>query len=338
MISLEDIRRRAANVLPSTVFQRYGDSPTIRSYTDWSVFEDAFKLPPSAGAVSGADPVDVLPSFSFDPSASRMLAHHFANLLSAFSANGGTITLRSDRGALTLQHVILCVHGDKAVNLRDVAGDGPKSATVDVLVSPGAALNLRLALFGEHPQYLHLRYHLGDRSRVSVRAAVVGNNAHVHHEFFLNGAKSVLRYTGASLRGRSDVITDVYVRGREDFAHVSHALFSAPSDFLVHRGLLRVDRGSSMADADMDSAFYTTGGLAISVPALEVLTDNVVRASHRSRDLSLGDEQVFYLRSRGLSGADVLDVYVSSLLEHYLGDLVSDGAVRSAVRSFSESI
>ena len=338
MIRVEDIRKRAASVLPETGFQRYGDSPTIRSYTDWSAFEDAMRLSVSSGFVSGVVRRDTLTSFSFDPSQNRMLAYHFANLPAAFIANDDTVVLRSEADVFALQHVLFCVNGEENITIHDFASDGPKSTTLDVLVHPGASLRLKILVSGAFPQYLHARYHLGSGSTLSIQSVVLSGNARVHHEFFLNGSSSSLRYTGASIRGRSDVITDAFVRGSNNTARLSHALFSAEGDFLVHRGVIRVERTSTGTDADMDSAFYTTGGLAVSVPTLEVLTDDVRRASHRSRDLSLGEEQMLYLRARGLSESEILDLYVSSLLEHYAGNLKDEKTVRSAIRAFSESI
>jgi len=338
MIRVEDVRKRAARVLPETSFQRYGDSPTIRSYTDWPALEDAMRLPVSSGSVSGVVRRDTLTSFSFDPSQNRMLAYHFANLPAAFVANDDTVVLRSEADMFALQHVLFCVNGERNITIRDLASDGPKSTTLDVLVHPGASLQMKILVSGDFPQYLHVRYHLGNDSTLSVQSVVLGKNAHAHHEFFLNGSSSSLHYAGASIRGRSDVITDAFVRGSNNTVRLSHALFSAEGDFLVHRGVIRVDRTSTGTDADMDSAFYTTGGLAVSVPTLEVLTDDVRRASHCSRDLSLGEEQMLYLQTRGLSESEILDLYVSSLLEHYAGELKDEEIVRYAIRSFSESI
>ncbi|MDN5358527.1 MAG: hypothetical protein PWP76_370 [Candidatus Diapherotrites archaeon] len=338
MISIEKIRERAKKALPKTSFQPYGDSPTVKSYTDWSAFENAFSLPASSGKVSGATATDKLTSFSFQPEENRMLAYHFSHLPGAFVADSDTIILESERNSLALQHVLFCLDGDRNVHIEDLASTGPKSATLDMLVRPGAHVNLSVFISGQHSQYLHIRYHLGDSSELSVNSAVLGINTHVHHEFFLNGSGSRVSYSGASIRGRSDLITNAFVSGNDNVIRIAHAVFSAPDDFVVHRGAIRVARTSSGTDADMDSAFYTTGGLAVSAPMLEVLTDNVIRASHRSRDLSLSDEQILYLQTRGLPASEALSVYVEKLIEQYVGNLASDERVISAIKSFSESL
>ncbi len=338
MIRLDDIRKRAQAALPNTAFQPHGDSPTIKSYTDWSAFEKAMSLPVSYGVFSGVNPTDVLASISFDPAANRMLAHHFANIISFFLADSDHITLSSEKDHFALQHVLLCVRNDGTIRIDDLAESGPKSATIDVLVHPGVSSSLLLRVSGDFPQHLHIRYHLGDSSSVDVSSVVIGKNAHVHHEFFLNGSGASVRYRGASIRGRSDVVTDAFVRGSDNFARVSHALFSAKSDFLVHRGVIRVERQSSGANVDMDSAFYTVGGLAVNVPMLEVLTSDVSRASHRARDLALDSERLFYLQTRGLSLSSAEELYVSSIMRSFAGDLATRDFVKDAIRSFAESL
>ncbi len=338
MITLEDIRRKARAALPDAVFQQYGDSPTIKSYTDWSAFEAAMDLPVSSGGVSGARPVDALASISFDPSVSRMLAYHFSNLPSFFLASSDSLVLSSDRDRFALQHVLFCVRENGTIRIDDLAEGGPKSATIDVLVHPGVTASLLLRVSGNHPQHVHVRYHLGNGSSLDVSSVVIAQNAHVHHEFFLNGARASLCYSGASVRGRSDVITDAYIRGSDNFARISHALFSADGDFLVHRGVIRVERQSSGADVDMDSAFYTIGGLAVNVPMLEVLTSDVSRASHRARDLALDPERLFYIQTRGLSLSAAEELYVSSIMRSFAGDLAAEDFVKAAIRSFAGSL
>ena len=338
MIRIADVRKRAVEAIPDVAFQPHGDSPTIKSYTDWNVFNEAMSLPVSSGSVSGASPTDVLASFSFDPSANRMLAYHFANLPSFFMSDSDHIVLASNGDAFSLQHVLICAREKRTVRIDDIAENGPKSTTIDVLVRPDVSVSILLRVSGNHPQHLHVRYHLGNGSSLDVSSVVIGQNAHVHHEFFVNGSGASVTYRGASIRGRSDVITDVFISGDSDFARVSHGLFSAESDFLVHRGVIRVERRSSGADVDMDSAFYTTGGLAVNVPMLEVLTSDVTRASHRARDLALDEDRMFYLRTRGLSPASAEELYVSSIMRRFAGDLAEEEFVQRAIKSFAESL
>ncbi len=339
MISLDDLRRRAADALPHALFQPYGDSPTIRSYTDWSVFEKLFGLPPAEPEVSGATTSNSIPSVSFDPAAHRMLAFHFSRLQAFHVVGGSELYVRSIPDYFSHAHALLCVRDDRELFLDFSAADGPASLTLDVLVRPGAHVDLNILVRGVHPQFLHARYNLGGDTSISIRSAVLGQNAHVHHEFFQNGEGSRVDYSGASIGGRSDVVTDAAVYGVGSFNRTAHAVFSAPGDFVVHRGVLRVLRSATGADVDMDSAFLTTGGLAASVPMLEVLTGNVRRASHRSRDLSMGDEQIFYLQSRGLSPSEAVELYVAEIVKERLGDrLFSSDSVVRAVRSFSESL
>ncbi|NPA77095.1 MAG: hypothetical protein GXN93_05070 [Candidatus Diapherotrites archaeon] len=338
MIRLDDVRERARAVLPSTAYQPYSDSPTIRSYTNWDAFEDAFSADHwTVGRVSGATPTDAIPSLSFDPSSNRALAHHFARLPSFHLWDGSDTVALEASGNHTAQHVVFCIREDASILLKDIAPYS-KSATLDVLVRPGVSADLSLLVQGAAVQYVHLRVHLGASSSFSSRLAVVGKNTHVHYEVFLNGEGASVDVSGGSVGGRSDVITDVFTRSSNNRAYVRHVLFSAPGDFLVHRGVIRVERGAVAADVDMDSAFLTTGGLAVSVPQLEILTDDVSHAAHRSRDLSPSSEQLFYAQTRGVRSAEFMQMYVDSILRSRVGSLADEDIVISAIKSFSESL
>ncbi len=338
MLRLDDIRKRAADVLPTTTYQPYGDSPTIRSYTRWELFEDAFSGDAwDRGKVIGAVPVDAIPSFSFDPSRSRALAHHFSKLPAIYTWDGSKELLLESGEGHTAQHILFCVRNDAKIYIRDVSRNS-KSATLDILVRPGVSADISLLVSGSAPQYLHIRVHLGRESRFTSRLAVIGQDAHVHYEVFLNGERASTDISGGSIGGRSDVVTDVFAGSKSNRAFVRHLIFSSPGDFLAHRGVIRVERASSGAEVDMDSAFLTTGGLAVSVPQLEILTDDVVHAAHRSRDLSPDDEQVFYAQTRGLSSDAFLELYVKELLRSRVASLADAPEVQNAVKSFSESI
>lgn len=339
MIHIDDVRRNAVSALPRTVYQSYGDSPTIKAYTNWSIFEDALSRDDySIGEVIGAHPVDAIPSLTFDPASNRALAHHFSKLPSFLLWDGSEHVLSRSSQTHAAQHIIFCIQEDSSVFLEDIADLSSKSLTVDVLVRPGVSLRLEHLVRGNHPQYTHIRIHLGKGSSFSGNLAVIGSNIHVHYEAFLNGHFASFALSGASITGRSDVITDAFARSESNTASVRHLLLSSPGDFLVHRGVLRVENQSSGALVDMDSAFLATGGFVAAVPQLEVLTDNVRGASHRARDLGLGEEQVFYMLSRGLRADEIMDVYVTGLVENLLGKLGKNENIRSAIKLFSESL
>lgn len=338
MIRIDDVRKAALSALPDTVYQPYGDSPTVRAYTDWSMFEGAFSRGGvSPGTVKGARPAGAVPSFSFDPGSNRALAHHFSKLPSFLLWDGSGYVLSGSSRAHTTQHFFFCVEKGSEVLLEDLADTSSKSLTADVFVRPGASLRLQHIVRGSHPQYTHLRVHLGAGASLSVNLAVIGSNAHVRYEVFLNGPSASFELSGASITGRSDVITDAFVRSESNTASVRYLLLSSPGDFLVHRGVLRVEHRSSMALVDMDSAFLTAGGFVAAVPQLEVLTDDVRGASHRARDIGLDDERVFYLLSRGLGVEEAVEMYLKDVVGDLLGELAGEETVVSALRSFSGS-
>jgi len=338
-MDLITLRREAERALPDTVYQRYGDSPTVKSYTDWSVFERVLSARNySPGEVAGASPVDSLPRFSFDPSSHRALAYHFSRLPAFFSWDGSPRVVSASRYGHSAQHFYVHVRGKRELVLEDVAAVSSKTLTLDVFIEEGGALLLNHFLHGGHPQYTHLRVHLGRGASFTGRLAVLGRNAHVRYDVFLHRRGADFSLSGLSVTGRSDVVTNATVCSERSSVNVRHLLLSSPGDFLVHRGVLRVDRPASAAAVEMDSAFITSGGFVAAVPQLEVLTDRVRRATHKVRDAGLSTEQLFYMLSRGISEETAWALYVERFAETLLGEMCRDGRVVSALRSFSKTL
>jgi len=339
MIHINNIRRKAEQALPNTAYQNSADSPTVRGYTDWSVFEGVLPADRySRGEVVGVRSTAAIPSFDFAPSSHRALAHHFSRLPSFFAWDGSPHVVSKSTSGHTAHHFFLPVSCGSELFLEDIALKSSKTLTIDVFVEDGGSLHLLHLLNGTYPQYTHVRIHLGAGSSFSGHLAVIGSNAHINYEAFLYGKQASFSLSGLSITGRSDVVTDAILRSENGTVNVKHLLLSSPRDFLAHRGVVRVEPSSSGALVDMDSSFITSGGFVAVVPQLEILTDNVRAASHRARDIGLDDERVFYMRSRGLSGEDVFRTYVEHLARELLGELSSNEKASEYIRSFSGSL
>jgi Fe-S cluster assembly protein SufD len=99
----------------------------------------------------------------------------------------------------------------------------------------------------------------------------------------------------------------------------------------VWRGMIRVDPGAQQTDAFQESRnlLLTPKAHADAIPGLEIEADDV-RCTHAAAIAQVDREQLYYLRSRGLSRADatrlVLDGFLQALVER-----ASDGPIRQAL-------
>jgi Fe-S cluster assembly protein SufD len=191
-------------------------------------------------------------------------------------------------------------------------------------------------------QNAHLRYvnaqDLNDRSLVfgSQRAHVArdgvlewaalgfgGKTGRVRMATTLLGPNAEARVTGAyAPHGRQHVDYDTYQE---------HAAPGCTSDLAfrgilndrassVWRGMIKVDPGAQQTDAFQEcrNLLLTKRAHADAIPGLEILA-NDVRCTHAAAVAQIDPEQLYYLRSRGLS----LDVARRLVIEGFLAELVS---------------
>ncbi len=319
----EEIREIARRMIPHTRFQPWGDSPTLRSYTDWEVLEGAFRNP-TPGEASG-EPLDDVPLFSFDVAEDRATAIHFS---SAFFFRGGERIVSRSSSGYAAHHFV--VEGPARIEEEARA---PKSATFDVYVDGGDIVHV---VDASAPLFSYVRLHAAPDSRVRVWIIVKGGPAHVRYRVFPGDGADV-SLSGLSLPSRSDVVTDAVLSPRSS-VHVRYVLLQGEAGMLVHRGVLRVGREAKWSRAVMESGFLTLGGLAVAVPQLEVLTDAVAEARHSARDLIPQEEALFYMRSRGVSPDDALRVHVESVARSVLGPLWGEERVKAWVNAFSRGL
>ena len=105
----------------------------------------------------------------------------------------------------------------------------------------------------------------------------------------------------------------------------------AESATAVWRGMIRVDVGAQQTDAFQESRnlLLSTKAHADAIPGLEIEA-NDVRCTHAAAVAQIDPEQLYYLNSRGLSGATARQV----IIEGFLGALVERipaGEIRETV-------
>nr|WP_088883255.1 SufD family Fe-S cluster assembly protein [Thermococcus sp. P6] len=332
-------------------YQKYGDSPTIRSYTKWRLFEEnsPLKLPieaepgetPVKGHVtlsgSGAEfnlPEGVeLGEGTLDlsrPEESRILGFHFYALRNAYllrikeNLKEPLVIVSHLSGRAFVSHHISI----EAENVRvpvviyDLTEKGTKSLVVE-LKAKGS--EIELLTVGRHRGISHylLRGSLGEKSRVRAFTLLrAGEMSHHREDYSLEGAGSelILRGMPVSMGGAVDYVTNVLQYGEKSKSETRVHGFSYKNGWTVHRGTAKVFESAGNASSGVVSqvTVMDEGSLGVSVPMLEVDTGEVEAAFHSSTVRQFDEDALFYLRSRGLDENEALDLFV-----HGIGEALS---------------
>jgi Fe-S cluster assembly protein SufD len=166
-----------------------------------------------------------------------------------------------------------------------------------------------------------------------------------------SGNGKVFVETKLAGRGAHGKVTGAYAtHGRQhvDFdTYQEHAAEDTTSDLAfrgivsgrstaVWRGMIKVDPGAQRTDAFQEARNLLLGkkAHADAIPGLEILADDVA-CTHAAAIAQIDPDQVFYLRSRGLSQAQaerlVVEGFLGALVERY-----DEGPVRHAVATALE--
>jgi Fe-S cluster assembly protein SufD len=105
----------------------------------------------------------------------------------------------------------------------------------------------------------------------------------------------------------------------------------------VYYGLTRVGLGARNADANQENRnlLLSKSARADSDPVLEILTSDIIRASHGATAGPVDQEQLFYLQARGIPRAEAEALLVTAYLEDVLAR-VPDEAIRGELIALLE--
>ena len=198
----------------------------------------------------------------------------------------------------------------RATVIIDHTGSGEYGANVEIVVGDGAELRVVTIQQGDH-ESIHVGQH----------DAVVGRDAKLNHVAVTLGGKIVrlstnVRYVGPG--GDAELLGVYFAESgqhHENRLFVDHEAINCKSNVL-YKGALAGDNARSVwigdvlirAAAEGTNTFelnrnlvLTDGARADSVPNLEIETGEIEGAGHASATGRFDDEQLFYLRSRGIA-------------------------------------
>ncbi len=282
-------------------YQPYGDSPTIKSYTRWE--EIGRHVGRGNVYITGALPTVL--SESELRIENKLLREHFIHAR-AYVVRERTVTVKVEDAAAH-------IYGAPDVLITEGSGS---------IVMEGGGKDV-LHIHRGGTVYVHIFLRNGSVTSI-VRD---GEDSHVRYD--VEGLGGEMGIRGVAYGKRVDVVTNLFIKGGAK-GLVEYTLLVPPGGFLVHRGFGKLLKGSKGGKVHMDSSYILApGGFAVSVPSIEVYHGDVRGASHESRNLSLTEDQLFYMKTRGLSTKEAYRLYVEGIVKervgeayHYIEDIV----------------
>ncbi len=200
--------------------------------------------------------------------------------------------------------------------------NGLKTLVLEGEVGDFSRLNLvTVSVHGiDTPVFFLKNLEVGSKATLNISSIVLGGEmTHFREDTILRGEFSELRsVVGAvTLRSKADVITNVIHLGRRSVSDIKFRGVSLREGYLVHRGVARVTPEARVSSTSIESRVATLSkdSKGYSVPMLELQTGDIEMGRHSAAVVSLAEEQMFYLRSRGLSEEDITAITVVSTME-----------------------
>jgi len=223
------------------------------------------------------------------------------------------------------------------------AGDHVANVVTAVKLDEAASLTRIQANLkdGTAIHFANLDADVGARARLHDLAVLVGGRFHRQQDFVdFSGEEAEARVDSAYLlRGRQHADTRLVVNhavphctSRETFKCVMDE--NARGAF---QGRIHVAPGAQKTDGQMAAHGLLLGGMAEfdAKPELEIYADDVVCA-HGATAGALDEEQLFYLRARGITERRARGMLISAFVAETFDD-VENEAARSALQELAES-
>jgi len=136
----------------------------------------------------------------------------------------------------------------------------------------------------------------------------------------MSGANSLLKLRASLIapdRTSIDLITNALHLGRNTQSEVQVRGLALGRSKVIHRGVGKILESAASSSTNIETKIIVLSdeGVGYANPSLEVGTGDVKQARHSASVSQIDENALFYLMSRGLSKADVVELYVNSLMD-----------------------
>ena len=354
MNSLDALKKEGASTYRELKWQEISDSPTVKSYTDWSRYEKYLGLegdvrcerPEGNYDFLVGDCGNVEPSYDYKGyikvNEGKLAAYHFYELerfykIKVSSGKHKIAFCVSKSKKWVSNHLILEVEkGSKASVVVYEQRRSPGSTAIEVLLDEGADLEFSIILEPDEsfPSAYIIRkviYSEGSANSFTFSTSSYMNRIEERNLLF-KGSKLRHKSLVYSYRDlKVDNIIDTIQIGEGSEAYVAGLGMAFDSSLSSIRGTAIISEGArkSVSDLGIEALLIGDGARAYTMPMMKIDTGDVTAANHRASQQRLSRNLLFYLGSRGLSEEESTSLVLYEKSVSMLNHL-------SETRSFSE--
>ncbi|MFP3237841.1 MAG: SufD family Fe-S cluster assembly protein [Caldivirga sp.] len=367
MLIPSELRIKARELASKIPYQLIKDSPTVKYYTQWNLFDRCIetggnalsKLPQfndydvvihNGELIKGVELLGDQVNIGIDPSESRIIARHLANLREVYPIviKEGEVKVMLSYGGgqyeLNSNHVVINVVDHTMVNLAiSIVGNGGCGTNVvEINVGNGTTLNLLTYSTNINPSFSLIRVTEGDRASVNAYTIVVnGEMTHHREDYILQGQGASINSNSlefGSGNSRVDYMINIMHVGEHTMSNSTTRAIALDSATVVHRGFGRITERGRWSSTSIEGKVFigSSNAVGMSVPIIMVDTGDVNGARHSATDASIDEDQELYLRMRGLSREEAIGLVVYDMVTGFLDSI--SASFKGSVSQIRESL
>ncbi len=371
MLIPEELRVKARELAGRIPYQLIKDSPTVKYYTQWSLFDNCVESsngnsppPPielneydlvvhNGLLVKGSELTSNDAATGIDPSESRIIARHFVNvreiqsLRIGNSSNSSVKVMMSYSGEsneMHSNHVIINVDEGALANVfLSIIGNGGCGTNITELnIGDGAVVNLLVYSVNVDPAFNLIRVNEGVKAMVNSYSIIVnGRMTHHREDYVLQRRESSVNVNSLEVgsgSSRLDYMVNLMHYGENSISNSITRAIALDSATVIHRGFGRISEHGKWSSTNIEGKVFigSSNAVGMSVPVIMVDTGDVNGARHSASDASLDEEQELYLRMRGLSREEAIKLIVYDMVMGFLDNI--NGEFTSSVKYIRSSL
>jgi hypothetical protein len=354
-------------------YQEYGVSPTIKSYTLWSLYDEYIKdyIEGNIGlggrsGVRGSDYDIVLdgtgvtvnntrirvdkskPLGIINPYTDKLTRLHYLLLDNTHSTrlkdgNYRLLSIIPNNRSITPQHLIVEIKGN--VNLHiSIKSNGSfslRSFYMEIFIHSDSRLNLLIELMDtiNAPSDIMIGIRSSGYSKLNyVYLVNSGLMSRFNNLLVLNSMNTYayVRGIGLASNSRLDNVFDIIEYGRNSFSYYLFTSALINRSIVAQRGIGRIDERADDSGIEYysEALLLSRDSYAYLQPKLEINTGKVSYAKHHARNVHVLPEQIFYLQTRGIDKINAEKLVVKGYLVQKLPRIKYINKVINNVESF----
>jgi Fe-S cluster assembly protein SufD len=259
------------------------------------------------------------------------------------------LTLAGANQAVIAHSLVVLEEGASATLIEeyrspDIDGQAFASPVTEIILGAGSMLRYVTAqTWGDGVYYIGAQRALVGRDATIEWAALNlgGRLQHLEAETALAGDGSRVEWVAATFADKEQtILTAPWLRhiGAKTDAHMDFKTVVKDASYAIFDGMIRIEHNSRATSSRLEehALHLTPKARSDSIPGLMIDTNDVLKAGHASTSGEVDEEMLFYMRSRGISREDAMQLIVMGFFEPVLDRIPTD-ELRERVVALIES-